>query len=931
MASFFGFETTMPGRGAPRPTAGGGTHNSRRGGRGGGDAFGEELGGQFEADSDDAFSGSKLDEQMERKFAYGQHEAGVDEGNNDINALEDDNEDLNDETFGDVASDRDKLGNDFDFSAGNARISGAPLPRDPPSQYRPAGVRAALTDDRGFNLQRMDAAGEAEQYRDQWEPNARESIQRRPSELNRDNLAEIWTKPASPTVQDMHMNGAPQFQQQHYSPQLGYPPPPPPSQQQRPMSVSDIEAMMLRMQRAKVDHRHATDPDSVRTPREPTRPNQGFPPPPGMYNHLVDMNAPINAAELEAEYRARQAPRGHPQQQFMNQHSAMAMAMRQGSPPLQHLQQQHLQQQQQQQQHRPQGALQNEQMGTPPRIESPIMYPDADRGYDDHHVQRGPRPPMQLGNFLPQSHHEHQHQRGNQNRPMQGYARMDQRYVHRAYPDNRPDIRTREEKYKGTMTQYEKELIAKIQISQLVTDNPYRDDFYYIVYTSLTAANEQAADESGKAPKGLNWQQSLLMDQTRGNGPNVTNRMQQQMQRLIEGRKAKPKGNSLSLEGALGKISLSSVRNPRQLLQVKGPSSPKDGKALSAHDSPLLTTKQLLRRIENVYSKVLELEIMKRAGPPAARVENNVDDATDNIEGRDEAKDSEQEWTARFEEHRANMWKELGVSEQVPLNYPHPFTALLAFGKGKKVIPRVFRFLTRDQSLALISTLLSRLETLDVCQPPAAGAGAATSAHAADVELFMANVVPTVVSVVMECPLFVVNACMRILLERHNMVWLAKSKPGLAFLTMFLSRAEMIKQGAGAGGGSDFSVPEQELHMWTEIYNFLFASLHNHFSSLFPSSSSPPPSLTPNTEAVSAGATPANVAGDVYVWQFLAALAVGATTVEHQRVLLTEVRDKVLETARRSDDAKSLANVDLFLNALGLGIDARQLVNMSGF
>ncbi|KAJ3158920.1 hypothetical protein HDU86_002089 [Geranomyces michiganensis] len=828
MASFFGFETTMPGRGA-RPNTGG--HQSQRKN----DTFGDELGGQLEDDSDEAFSGSRLDEQMERKFAYGQHPH-EDEGDTIGGgirqlSLEDDNEDLNDETFGGVASDRENL--------------------------------------------------------------------------------------------DLHRNGGAQ-DQHHYNPHMGYPPPPP--QQQRPMSVSDIEAMMLRMQRAKVDPRQMAIPDDARVPRD-LRVNQGYPPPPpppGMYGRL-DINAPINAAELEAEYRLQQtAPRGYPPQQPMNQQAAMAMAARQGSPPLQHLQQQ-----QHQLQHRqPPGAMQSEQMSTPPRVDSPNMYPDGERGYDDHHIQRGPRPPMQLGNFLPLQHqhlqHQPHHQRGNQNRQMQGYARMDQRYMHRSYPDNRPDIRTREEKYKGTMTQYEKELIAKIQISQLVTDNPYRDDFYYIVYTSLTAANEKAAEEPGKASaKGLNWQQSLLMDQTRGNGPNVTNRMQQQMQRLIEGRKAKPKGNSLSLEGALGKISLSSVRNPRQLLQVKGPTSPKDGKDLAAHDSPLLTTKQLLRRIENVYSKVLELEIIKRGGPPTS------DD--DDVDGGDEqeGKDTEQAWNARFEEHRAKMWKELGVSEQVPLNYPHPLTALLAFGKGKKVIPRVFRFLTWDQSLALISMLLSRLESLDVCQPPTAAAGttpgAISSQHAADVELFMSNVVPTVVSVVMECPLFVVNACMRILLERHNMVWLAKSKPGLAFLTMFLSRAEMIKQGAGAGGGADFGAADQELHMWTEIYNFLFASLHNHFSSLFPSSS------TTASSSPSSGADAPNVAGDVYVWQFLAALAVGATTVEHQRVLLTEVRDKVLETARRSDDAKALANVDLFLNALGLGIDARQLVNMSGF
>lgn len=37
-------------------------------------------------------------------------------------------------------------------------------------------------------------------------------------------------------------------------------------------------------------------------------------------------------------------------------------------------------------------------------------------------------------------------------------------------------------------------------------------------------------------------------------------------------------------------------------------------------------------------------------------------------------------------------------------------------------------------------------------------------------------------------------------------------------------------------------------------------------------------------------------------------------------------RDKVLETARRTDDPKAIESVDLFLGALGVGIDARGLV-----
>ena len=73
---------------------------------------------------------------------------------------------------------------------------------------------------------------------------------------------------------------------------------------------------------------------------------------------------------------------------------------------------------------------------------------------------------------------------------------------------------------------------------------------------------------------------------------------------------------------------------------------------------------------------------------------------------------------------------------------------------------------------------------------------------------------------------------------------------------------------------------------------------------------------------------------EVYVWQFLAAMAVGATTVDHQRVLVTEVRGNVIETSRRGNamsavgvameadvmeeqeksHSKALANVNLFLN-----------------
>lgn len=87
----------------------------------------------------------------------------------------------------------------------------------------------------------------------------------------------------------------------------------------------------------------------------------------------------------------------------------------------------------------------------------------------------------------------------------------------------------------------------------------------------------------------------------------------------------------------------------------------------------------------------------------------------------------------------------------------------------------------------------------------------------------------------------------------------------------------------------------------------MFQSLQGKFYGLFPN--------------------PPNEKDEVYAWQFLSAIAVGASTVDHQRVLVTEVREQVIETAKRGDE-KSQANVDLFLNALGLNIDAQQLAAM---
>ncbi|KAI9363940.1 topoisomerase II-associated protein PAT1-domain-containing protein [Zopfochytrium polystomum] len=434
------------------------------------------------------------------------------------------------------------------------------------------------------------------------------------------------------------------------------------------------------------------------------------------------------------------------------------------------------------------------------------------------------------------------------------------------------------ERYADTMTQYEKEMIARIQFSQLVTDDPYRDDFYYQIYTTL----RRPGGENKSVGTSITWQQAMISQSEKsGKSQQVSNQLQQQMQKLIEGKKQKAKGSALSLEGALGKISLTSVKNPRQVIQVTH--SHKESHSVPQYSR--LTSRKVMKSIEDCYGAVLILEQIKRAP------QESDDDSGDVNE--------------KIKESIDVIWKAMGLAEPIPLNALHPFAHFLSFGKGKKIFSRISHFLSSEQMFAVVSTIFARAESLDVCNMPAGTVNE-------DLDLFMAHVIPAVVAFMSEVSLQAVNACTRILLERHNMVWLAKSKAGLAFLTIMLSRAEILKNNVGNQTPS----PE-ELGLWTDLYNFLFASLHTHFATIFP----------PTT-------ADGSYIDDVYVWQFLSAMAVGATTVDHQRVLVSEVRLNVIETSRRASaqndaaSARALANVNLFLNALGLGIDASQLAAM---
>ena len=83
----------------------------------------------------------------------------------------------------------------------------------------------------------------------------------------------------------------------------------------------------------------------------------------------------------------------------------------------------------------------------------------------------------------------------------------------------------------------------------------------------------------------------------------------------------------------------------------------------------------------------------------------------------------------------------------------------------------------------------------------------------------MTSVIPPLVALVSELTLNDINVLMRTFLERQNVVWIARSKPGLAFLTIFLSRAEILKQGITNAPARTNSSFEADITMWyVKIY-----------------------------------------------------------------------------------------------------------------
>ena len=85
-----------------------------------------------------------------------------------------------------------------------------------------------------------------------------------------------------------------------------------------------------------------------------------------------------------------------------------------------------------------------------------------------------------------------------------------------------------------------------------------------------------------------------------------------------------------------------------------------------------------------------------------------------------------------------------------------------------------------------------------------------------ETDLFLNTIIPAFLNTLAKQPLRMVGGLLCLLVERNNIVRVAQTKPGIAFLTLFMSRAELLKQSAQAvEAPADIPPPtEEEVQHW---------------------------------------------------------------------------------------------------------------------
>ncbi|EFQ86965.1 hypothetical protein PTT_17762 [Pyrenophora teres f. teres 0-1] len=864
--SFFGFDTSMPhDRGHASNAPGFGQH----------DAFAALGGGAVEGDVID----------FEETY----------DGLGD--QLDDEADDLNDDTFGGGPATQQSVGKHFDFAGQTSMVSSTLQEEQMLYQARNQVPRQ----------QQQQQQAHQQQYQQQYQQRPPVPQASKPNRTGYESYkdpeyipqlearADIWgLKPKAPASQQ---------QQQQPSPQLA------PATQQAPpsrkvMSMEEVEAMM-RVQSI------GNDPRATPPVQHVQHVPQGFPGyPQQQYQQQQQQQFPhgqqqypgMPGGPMPGQYAPQILQR--PQQQ---QHSPQIRAELpdqpiRSQPPQQPtiLQRQRPQSNEHVAQQQRQGPPQAQAQGPSGQPRHILQNPNRLSGQGQPMVQTGP----QAGRGQPAAHNRGPSFPGMViTHPEQLLQLSEAERAAFLEEDAKRAKRNHKiallAKDNGLMTPQDKNFITRIQLQQLMTatgnleergpEAAIAEDFYYQVFSQIRGAPrhnpQQPASQFAQTYLFQTNNRFGARRQGRG-GDNHMQRMEQQIQRAVEAAKARPKARQLVVEGSLGKIAFSNSKTPRPLLNLKRPET--NDKLPKSHKSSIADRKEALRNIEAVYRSLMQMEDHERAMPPPIQ------------EGSPpEAIQAHMEWRSKIDVLHEQLWSNTKIMEPINPSAPHPFISILSHAKGKKVIPRLFRHINEQERITVVTMIVVHLDALSVVGHAIATPDEPLSAAIREeVDLFSQTVMSPIHAHISDAPLNIVIGLLGLVLDRTNLHVVARSKIGLTLLTFLISRAELLKQ----------SAPEMvtDWQQWTNLYNRLFDVIEPVLPYLFPGS--------------------INDTDDMYIWQFLAAMGVGASPEQQQRLVLG-VKDRVMETvavskALPADMASArTSNVNLFMRAIGLDVE----------
>ncbi|KAG7661929.1 PAT1 [[Candida] subhashii] len=511
--------------------------------------------------------------------------------------------------------------------------------------------------------------------------------------------------------------------------------------------------------------------------------------------------------------------------------------------------------------------------------------------HQQHHVhQQQPFHRDHHGYHRNQHQHQHYHQQHQHQQPQEELT-----------PEQQEKAAKRQEKvsrimrYSGIMNPKDKDFVTRFQLSQIVTEDPYNEDFYAQVFKVIHPKNVNGAVTIHQQKNNSIAQAYLEQSGHRLGGRYkradvALQRMQQQVQKAVTVAKERPKLTQYAKEGALGKISFGSGKKPRQQLEIISKAAERQKK----QDEGNLEKKETSAGIKK-YSKKDILSILENAITELMNVESESRTSSD--------------------VDTSKLWKSLKVLEQTSSSGDdesevNPFIQCLNYNKMLKILSRLFKFLNREQILTIVTLIMSNLENLSVIKH---GSYTTYEDHkipetfAKLVDNYSMTFTKVLMNAVLDFKFNEIIGLLVILIEHNNVSFVSTTKIGLTILTTLLSRAELI---IGEG-----TISATDLSEWSSCYDELFTSLESRIAAIFP------------PHDVDDGSSKEN-----YVWQFLATLSLGGK-LSHQRIIVDEVRDEIFGVMNRAkavnDDLYKkqnlLNNLNMYLVVMGLVADENEI------